>query len=132
MKDLTAEKPHLVFVYGTLMQGYHNHMLLEDAIFLGQAQTAEKYRLTYTSFPMMTEVSEVKVKGELYRIDEREFDNLDILEGYPQLYYRKEIPILHREKTYSAWTYFYTRGEGRYEIPSGNYHDVRLNKFYSP
>jgi len=122
---MTEKRSHLVFVYGTLMQGYHNHVLLRKAVFLGNAQTQQKYRLTYTSFPMLTLPAEVQVKGELYQVSDEELAKLDILEGVPELYYRAQIPVLHRKKTDEAWAYFYTRGEGRYVIPSGNYRDAR-------
>ncbi|ACF13947.1 AIG2 family protein [Chloroherpeton thalassium ATCC 35110] len=126
---MMEKKSHLVFVYGTLMHGYHNHVLLEDAVFLGEAETVEKYRLTYTFFPMLTEPPEVHVKGELYQVDDEALANLDILEDIPHLYQRKKIPIQINQEKHLAWVYVYTTGEGLYEIPTGNYRDVRPRNF---
>lgn len=118
-------KHHLVFVYGTLMKGYGNHRLMKNATFLGYAETLEKYQLTYTSYPMLTEEPLVQVKGELYEVTEKDLlGPIDELEGYPYHYDRKEIEVKINEKTARAWVYIYKCGLGRYSAPTGNYRDV--------
>lgn len=118
-------KRHLVFVYGTLMKGYGNHYLLKNAAFLGAAKTLLKYRMTYTSFPMLTEEPLVHIKGELYEVSENDLIGpLDDLEGVPYLYERKEIPVQIDNKTLTAWAYIYKLGLGKYSVPTGNYRDV--------
>ncbi|NTW50920.1 MAG: gamma-glutamylcyclotransferase [Chlorobiales bacterium] len=118
-------KHHLVFVYGTLMKGYGNHRLMENATFLGYAETLEKYRMTYTSYPMLTEEPLVQIKGELYEVSEEDLlGPLDELEGVPHLYERKEIQVKTTENILTAWVYIYKCGLGRYSAPTGNYRDV--------
>lgn len=113
------------------MRGYGNHSrLMTNARFLGYAETVEKYRMTYTSYPMLTEEPDVHIKGELYEVDEKELiDHLDDLEGVPYLYDRKEISVKSDGKTLSAWAYIYKCGFGKYPVPTGNYRDVAPSRY---
>lgn len=74
-----------VFVYGTLKKGYHNHRLLKEAEYLGEAELKgyKIYDLPY-GYPciMKSEKNEVSVKGEVYLINDYILDRLDLLEGY--------------------------------------------------
>lgn len=42
---------------------------------------------------MIGNIKNDTIKGELYKIDEYTLEQLDILEGYPNLYIRKEVII---------------------------------------
>ncbi len=91
----------LLFVYGTLKQGYGNHRLLNKAEFLGTTQTKDKYILLNSGFPVMMEPNphlkfpELPVRGEVYRIDrDVHLSNLDALEGEGHMYLRKLVPLL--------------------------------------
>lgn len=48
---MTHKSNHLVFVYGTLKKGEHNHYLIEEgtATFLGTAKTVKKWPLIIAS-----------------------------------------------------------------------------------
>lgn len=103
-----------IFVYGTLRSGLSNDInemanrLGAELKYLG-ADTieAEMYSMTY--FPAITfkEGSEhnVQVLGEVYEVltkCEDMLETLDILEGYPSFYNRKEIDTEFGK----AWVYY--------------------------
>lgn len=87
----------IVFVYGTLKRGHRNHCILENAQYLGKAQTRPIYRLYKgLTFPMMIHSERgVRVKGEIYEVDEAMLSRLDHLEGTPWLYKRETIGLLN-------------------------------------
>ena len=105
----------LLFVYGTLKQGYGNHnYILKDQKFLGEARTSERYfmwgknagfpyisRLPYIIYPKLC------VLGELYEVDPTALAECDRLEGHPHFYERHEIDVVTIEdnKKYIAWIY---------------------------
>lgn len=109
---------HLVFVYGTLKRDYRNSHYLKDAIFVGDAETCEKYLMRRHSYdyPAVIEyISNCTIHGELYLIND--FKSLDRLEGTPDLFYRKEISIVRDAQVLNAWMYFYTdRKDSRDEL----------------
>jgi gamma-glutamylaminecyclotransferase len=99
-----------LFVYGTLKQGFHNHYLLEDAEFVCKAVTKERYPMVNTEeyFPYLIDEkgNGYNIEGEVYRIDEQILAMLDILEGYPEHYNRKEIKVVSLEIEVIAIVYF--------------------------
>ena len=97
----------LVFVYGSLKKGFHNHYpFLADrhALPLGAATTVDPYlMLSASAFPYLIDPASLsadheaciadvigKVKGELYVVDPETMDMLDRLEGHPDYYRRRE------------------------------------------
>lgn len=84
----------LVFVYGTLKQGHHNHRLLEDSTYMGKHTIKDGY-LMYNlgAYPAVIKQNGegLPVHGEIYEITEATLKSLDVLEGYPELYYRETI-----------------------------------------
>lgn len=98
-----------VFVYGTLKKGGRYHHLLEDSEFLGDDDTVDSYTLrSLGPFPGVTLESCIKIKGELYSINENILKKLDILEGYPHFYNRIIIGL---ESGNNAWMYYLTDSE---------------------
>jgi len=99
-----------VFVYGSLKKDFKFHYLLEDqSIFIGKGKTLEKFSLfKYKNydFPYMKDIPCKRIKGELYEIDSKTLKDLDLLEGYPNFYDRKQIYIICNNIKYSAYTYF--------------------------
>lgn len=82
----------LIFVYGSLKQGFHNHSLMKNirATFIGNCCTV---------FPIYDMISmndsypavingNFYISGELYEINEKDIEKLDNLEGYPNFYDR--------------------------------------------
>ncbi len=105
----------LVFVYGTLRRGFHNHRLLQHAECLGEAQTVEAYVLRSRAggIPFVgRDLALSSIHGELFRIDERTLAQLDRLEGYrPEAhesswYQRERIEVRCNGQRHTAWIYF--------------------------
>lgn len=81
-----------VVVYGTLKKDgkLHHNMERINAIFVKEAilKDHEMYNLGW--FPAIIEAKGSNVKVEVYEIEEDKLDVLDFIEGYPNLYQRKE------------------------------------------
>lgn len=95
-------QPHTVFCYGTLKRGHGNNRLLKDgdATFLGEAVTVNPYRLTAGGVPYMAKpfgskpgLGCAQVLGEVWTCDDDTREDLDALEGHPDLYRREEIHV---------------------------------------
>ncbi len=99
-----------IFAYGTLKQSFHNHYLLENAEFICEATTKEKYPMVNTEgyFPYLLNQKGVghNIQGEVYRIDDAILTMLDVLEGYPEHYTRETIEVLSKGITLKALVYF--------------------------
>jgi gamma-glutamylcyclotransferase (GGCT)/AIG2-like uncharacterized protein YtfP len=125
MKKPLEKTPYL-FVYGTLMRGYGNHVLLQDSEFIDTASTENEYKLVASGIPFLLELdSSYPVLGEIYKIDDETLPSIDALEGHPYMYERKIISVVSSSgEVYEAWTYFYTNpNSGGQEIKSGSYRD---------
>lgn len=111
-------RPHLVFVYGTLMTGERYHELLGGSEPAGGASTAPRYRLINLGpYPALVSGGHTAVRGELYRVDDATLERLDHLEDHPELYQRREIELADGRR---ALAYFFDEAEGR-EIVSGDW-----------
>lgn len=87
-----------IFTYGTLKRGFPNHHLLDDAIFVSNAITCEKYQMypcTNEKFPFLIKSQKVQqIKGEVFKTNSKELlEDLDDLEGYPNLYLKEFIDV---------------------------------------
>ncbi|MBI1894741.1 MAG: gamma-glutamylcyclotransferase [Candidatus Rokubacteria bacterium] len=124
--------PDALFVYGTLMQGFPLHHLLEGrAEFLGEGQI--KARLfSLGGFPGAVEDPRGVVVGEVYQSEEMAdlLMPIDAEEEYDpadeagSLFIRREVPVRLREegRTVRAWVYFYNGPLSRARpIPSGSW-----------
>jgi len=113
-----------VFVYGSLKRGKKLHSLLENAKFLGEAITCNKYPMILSKskwYPYLIEKKGVgyNIKGEVYEVSPSLLKKLDIIEETPFYYYRKKIPICLNKKRILAWVYFVRK------IPKFNKRDLR-------
>lgn len=95
---------HLLFVYGTLKQGYSRNSYLRDERYLGIASTEPIYGIfQYSGYPALVDQPLAensglsvgkKVWGELYEVSANCLMNLDQIEGVPQnLFERREIRL---------------------------------------
>lgn len=134
---------HLVFVYGTLRNGYGNHRLIAHAQarggahFVGFGMTAMPATLVNVGwFPAITTLDEgpCPVVGEVYRVDDEALRDLDRLEGVPSLYTREATSVIVEPRrdgderiNLDALTYVWARtdGEDLTVIPSGDFTDCR-------
>uniref|UniRef100_A0AC35TLM9 Gamma-glutamylcyclotransferase family protein n=1 Tax=Rhabditophanes sp. KR3021 TaxID=114890 RepID=A0AC35TLM9_9BILA len=106
-----------IFVYGTLKRNEpNNHMLLDAAngnsLFRGSALTDDKFLMVIGSkynIPFCLDIQEKgssQIIGEVYEIDENMLDSLDVFEGFPKFYDRKEITVNTSDnRTINAWIY---------------------------
>jgi gamma-glutamylaminecyclotransferase len=119
---ITSTRKHIIFVYGTLRNGFGNHYLLESSTFIGVAKTKEKYALYARGIPFLSRTKAVStVLGEVYAVDETTLGRLDQLEGHPTWYRReKAVVVLHDGTEVVAWIYFCDQPEGEL-IESGDY-----------
>ena len=72
-----------LFIYGTLKRGQSRAGALNRQRFLGNAQTAPKYRMfDCGEYPGLVEAEDgVSIAGELWEVDQACLDVLDELEG---------------------------------------------------
>lgn len=109
----------LVFVYGTLKRGFHNHgvMVRAGGEFVSSGTTVERYPLVIDGLPYLLDVPGQghPVKGEIYRVSSAEgWSMLDRLEGHPRFYERRLTEIAGADgETYAAWVYFLARADER-------------------
>ena len=103
------EQPIKVFCYGSLMKGHSNHGFLKGSKFIGVAETGLGYTLVIKELPYLLRDAEGEgCSGELYQIDEKTLDRLDLLEGHDWWYERKEISVYCDGKRHKAWCYLMT------------------------
>ncbi|XP_021828036.1 putative gamma-glutamylcyclotransferase At3g02910 [Prunus avium] len=95
-------KPHLIFAYGTLKQGFPNHKLTQDlinhddAVLLGPYITRHSYPLVCGPYgiPYLINLpgSGHRIKGELYSVSTRGLARFDELEGTSIEHYER-LPV---------------------------------------
>ena len=118
----------LAFVYGSLLSGgegkregaFGNHRVIEGAIFLGEHITNSEYSMvSLGGFPGVIENGDTSIVGEVYEVTDEIFARLDMLEGYPTFYGRKQIKTAYGK----AWIYLLSSGYlSKYaKIASGNW-----------
>ena len=101
-----------VAVYGTLKGGYGNNFILEDATLVGKGKTADKYPLIIRQgglpFLLYKLDKGYNVDVEVYLVNKKILRRLDILEGHPEWYRRREISVVIDEidTAINAWVYF--------------------------
>jgi len=84
----------LIFVYGTLRRGEHNHLQLGPARYVREAWTAPHYELVdLGDYPALLESGADAVRGELYEVPDSWLSHLDAFEDVPTLYERKQISL---------------------------------------
>jgi len=102
---------HTVFVYGSLKKGYGNHHLLEDAEYVGNAETVSSNYTMYSlgAFPGVTEGGTTCITGEVYRVDDNELASLHRLEGHPTFYkaVNKQVKLTDRISNNYMEAYIY-------------------------
>ena len=89
---------NLIFVYGTLKHGGHNHHFMVGQTFISTARTPPGYTLyDLGGYPgLVAEPDDsAGVIGEVWSVDEACLASLDVLEGTAEgLYRRAPVPLL--------------------------------------
>jgi gamma-glutamylcyclotransferase (GGCT)/AIG2-like uncharacterized protein YtfP len=75
-----------------LKRGHPNNYVLQNAEYLSTGKTKPKYSLyDLGDYPAAIAGGQTSISGEIYEIDQDILEELDYLEGYPELYTRKTI-----------------------------------------
>ena len=126
------EQKHLVFVYGTLRTGHSNHHLMKDAQSYGIGSSEARYAMYLISgYPYVTS-SETRypIVGELYSVDDDTLKTLDMMEGHPRFYERKETTVIVGGERHIAWMYF--RDPQGVLMHNGDFNEVNFGKAQVP
>ena len=120
-------EPIYVFVYGSLLQSFHNHFYLEKAKKIGETyETQDRYHMvSFGAYPAVykavpfdedtTPPSELArsrslyrpVVGEIYEVNEEQLEGLDHLESNGYFYQRELIDIV--DFPHQVWMYICLR-----------------------
>lgn len=93
-----------VFVYGTLKKGRHNHSWLQNSFCIGKCILAGyEIRAGRLPYAIQSDNEDARIEGELYEINHRVLEDLDILEGHPNFYKRVWVTTSKGK----AWVYLY-------------------------
>lgn len=111
----------LLFVYGTLKRGCHNHRFIAGQNFLGLAETVPGYRLyDLGGYPGLVARPDAPegVRGEVWSVDDETLKRLDAFEGVHEGLYRREpVQLAAPYAGQSIGAYFSALDiEGRREI----------------
>ena len=112
------EERRIIFVYGTLKSGHHNHRCLYDSPKVGDATLIGNYRMySLGGFPgvvhTLPEEGGVPIHGELYETTPGVLlGSLDSLEGYNRdrddgMYLRRQVMVETDNGLVPCETYFY-------------------------
>lgn len=100
---------HLIFVYGTLKQGFQNHHLLHGGYFLGTGHTVEQYAMFKHAVPYVIKGRPLtQIYGELFSIHQSILETLDLFEGNPVWNFREQVEVILEKdgSKLTAWMYF--------------------------
>jgi len=128
---MKSEEKHLVFVYGTLRQGFSNHYLLDTSKWVDYSQTQKKYAMFEQGIPFVSKnMSLIAITGEVYEVSNDVLGYLDLLEGHPHAYKREQVDVKLKftNEIIKAWLYFYPNPRGRV-VESGDYNEHINMKF---
>tara|TARA_Y100000996_G_C22518739_1_gene641535 strand:+ start:1220 stop:1573 length:354 start_codon:yes stop_codon:yes gene_type:complete len=111
-----------IFVYGTLRKGDERSFFLTDveqAKFIKEAKTKPLYTLVNLGmFPALIMEGNTSIVGEVWEVDKRTKQTLDLIEGVPLLYQDEEIYL---DDDTSAIAYVFQYNRGYPEIESGDW-----------
>ena len=88
-----------LFVYGTLKQHQPNFPIIKSGIFcgVGKLEKSSRYRMvSLGAFPALIPASSKDsqiINGEIWKVDDNAFLNVELLEGYPTFYDREKLIV---------------------------------------
>lgn len=96
----------MLFVYGSLKRGFHNHSYLRGARFFGEGRTRPEFDLVdLEDFPATVRSGRFHIQGEIYRVNRRILDDVDLLEGNGIFYKRIIETIFTSDGEIECWLY---------------------------
>ena len=122
---------HLVFVYGSLKKGFHNHHFMGDADFVSEARTRDPVWLLHqfnsktkpgAYVPGVEDKGDGYIKGEIYQVDDEGLKKLDRLEENGTRYCRRQVCF---EGGLTAWMYTHA---DKAEAPAPAWQQIDFDK----
>jgi len=103
---------HLLFVYGSLKQGYANSFRMGQSRLLRTARSGSGFRLfDYGGYPALVPEDGPEARsilGEIWEVSASQLESLDVFEGISSGLYRRG-PIEMKDGTEGVEAYFYAR-----------------------
>lgn len=94
----------LIFVYGSLLKGLGNHLVLKRARFVRDAHTTPAFTLVNLgAYPGLLAGGTTAVRGEVYVVNDETLAALDRLEGHPNFYRRQGIALTSARERVEAY-----------------------------
>ncbi len=99
---------HNIFVYGTLMKGFRNHVAMLGSRCISNDALLEDYAMYNVGpYPAIVKENGEKVKGELYKVSSMKIKTLNMIEGEGFLYKRTPVKVKAGDRVIDAETYVY-------------------------
>ena len=121
----------LIFVYGSLLSGLHNHCLLDndESSLVGLHTTEPMYSLLdLGSYPGVTKNGHTAISGEVWEVSEAVYARVEMLEGYPSFYDRTELTTPYGQ---AGMYYLEAANYERYStVESGDWKSYVQEKMY--
>ena len=112
---------HLLFAYGSLLDGERDHDLLIDAEHVGPARTPPCYHLVeLVQFPALVPGGRLEVVGELYRVSRRTLLSIDVRKEVPRLFARQRIELADGQMA-ETYTMRPDQAPGRRRLRTGDW-----------
>jgi gamma-glutamylcyclotransferase (GGCT)/AIG2-like uncharacterized protein YtfP len=111
---MSLKKQHAVFIHGEMCVGSWKQCLMKDASFVGRGKTREKFaRCLGAGGFFSSQDSLDQIEGDVYFIDQKSLDALDLMQGHPYWCFRKTVPIDMAGGAINAWLYLSQKNEAR-------------------
>jgi hypothetical protein len=127
-------KTKLYFAYGMNTNKDEMAYRCPSAVPMGKA-VLPGYRLEFKSFATIVPSPKEQVEGVLWTITDTDESALDVLEGYPEFYDKKNVSVNHNNLSHIAMTYImgpreqgYAPSDGYYSMVSDGYQTFGLSQ----
>ena len=124
----------LYFAYGMNTNRDEMAYRCPTAVPMGKA-ILPGYSFEFKSFATVVPNLKESVEGVLWTITESDESALDMLEGYPEFYDKKNVSVIYNDMTYIAMTYImgpreqgYAPSDGYYSMVSEGYQSFGLSQ----
>jgi len=127
-------KTKLYFAYGMNTNKEEMAYRCPSAVPMGKA-ILPGYRLEFKSFATIVPSPKESVEGVIWTITDTDELALDVLEGYPEFYDKKNVRVIHDDMNHIAMTYImgprekgYAPSDGYYSMVSEGYQTFGLSQ----